>query len=83
MAKAASLLGRFWSLAQQPTNRAVLSWIGGAVAAVLMALWTVYVYLAPPNKSEPSIQANCGGVAAGRDISGSSVRAGDCIQPPK
>jgi hypothetical protein len=83
MAKTKSFLGNLWSFARQPTNRAVLSWIGGGIVTVAVALWTVFIYLAPPNKSEPSVQANCGGVVVGRDISGSNVQAGDCVQAPK
>jgi hypothetical protein len=83
MAKTKSFLGNVWSFARQPTNRAVLSWIGGGIVAVAVAPSTVFIYLIPQNKSEPSAQANCGGVVAGRDISGSNVRVGDCTQTPK
>jgi hypothetical protein len=82
MATTKSFLENLWSLARQPTNRAGLSWIGGGIVAVAVALWTVFIYFAPPNKSEPSVQASCGGVVAGRDIS-SNVQAGDCAQTPK
>jgi hypothetical protein len=82
MAKPQSFLGNLWSFARHPSNRAVLSWIGAGIAAVAVALWTVFIYLAPP-KSEPGVRADCGGVAAGRDIKGSDIQAGNCIQTPK
>jgi hypothetical protein len=74
MAKAASLRSSLWSFVRRPANWAV-------IVGVVTALWAVFVYLVPPH--ERSVQSNCGGIAVGRDITGSSVRAGDCIQTPK
>jgi hypothetical protein len=83
MAETKSSLRAFWSFIRQQGNRAILSWAAGGLVALAGAMWAVFVYLAPPNKSPTGAHADCGAVAAGRDISGSSVSAGNCTQNPK
>jgi hypothetical protein len=80
-----------WNFLRSDKNRAVLGWVGGGVAAVIGALWAAFVYLVPPSKSgspATSIEARCGGVAVGGNVSGSTITAGgvtgaDCAPKPK
>jgi hypothetical protein len=80
-----------WNFFRNDKNRAVLGWIGGGVVAIIGALWAVFVYLVPPSKSGPppaSVEARCGGVAVGGNVSGSTINAGgvtgaDCAPKPK
>jgi hypothetical protein len=63
-------------------NRALLGWIGGGIAAVIGALWTAFVYFHPASGEKPSppqkqIEAECGSVAIGGDVSGATVTAGN------
>jgi hypothetical protein len=54
-------------------NQAVLSWIGGGIVAVATGIWAVVKFIAKsgdqkPSK-QPSVNADHGSIAAGRDIS--------------
>src|SRR5436853_3484399 len=58
-------------------NQQVLGWLGGGLVVAATGLWAAFVYFFPPVKSpeakspEPlpsSVQANCGGIAIGRDV---------------
>ena len=78
-------------------NHQVLGWLAGGLVVAATGLWSVFVYFFPPVKStegtspEPtplSVQANCGGIAIGRDVTGSTITAGtttnsDCAPKPK
>ena len=86
-----------WGLLRDKRNQQVLSWLGGGVIVAATALWAAFVYFFPPGKSPeaksleptpPSVQANCGGIAIGRDVTGSTITAGtttnsDCAPKPK
>jgi hypothetical protein len=70
-------------------NRALLGWIGGGLVVLATGLWAVYVrfYPAPEAKHGPpqkQIEAECGSVAVGGDVSGATITAGssgDCAKP--
>jgi hypothetical protein len=75
-------------------NQATLTWLGGGVAIAAGGLWTAFVYFFPPqsaSKSAPApvaVEANCGGVAVGGNVSGGTITAGDaanadCAPQPK
>jgi hypothetical protein len=76
-------------------NQQVLGWLGGGLVVLATGLWATFVYFFPPVKEakspEPtpaSAQANCGGIAIGRDVTGSTITAGttinsDCAPKPK
>ncbi len=68
-------------------NRALLGWIGGGIAAVIGALWTAFVYLHSVSGEKPKapvgVEAECGSVAIGGDVSGATITAhssGDCAK---
>jgi hypothetical protein len=71
-------------------NRALLGWIGAGLAVVIGAIWTVFVYLHPspgekPSQPQKQIEADCGSVAIGGDVSGATITAGssgDCPKKP-
>jgi hypothetical protein len=53
-------------------NQAVLGWIGGGVVAVVTGIWAVVKFIAKNDDqkpSKPSVNADRGSIAAGRDIS--------------
>jgi hypothetical protein len=85
---------KLWSFLRQKRNREVLGWVGGGLVVVAAGLWAVIVYVFPPSSSPSkssegaATSANCGGVAVGGNVSGSTVTAGnatgsDCSQKPK
>ncbi len=71
--------GRIWQFVRDPVNFAVLVAIAGGAWAVL-----VYFHPAPEAKSPPAekqIEADCGSVAIGGDVTGATITAGssgDC-----
>jgi hypothetical protein len=71
-------------------NRAVLGRIGGGLAIVIGAIWTVFVYFHPApdekSKAQAGVKAECGSVAFGGDVIGGTITAsnsGDCPKPAK
>jgi hypothetical protein len=65
-------------------NRQVLGWLGGGLVVAVAGLWVAFVYFVPHQ-----IQANCGSVAVGGNISGgatitaSSTANPDCAPKAK
>jgi hypothetical protein len=86
-----------WGFLRDKRNQQVLSWLGGGLVVVATGLWVAFIYFFPapkspeaksPEPTPPSVQANCGGIAIGRDVSGSTITAGtttnsDCGSKPK
>jgi TIR domain len=77
-----------WVFLRQKKNREVLAWIGGGLVVVAAGLWAIFVYVFPPKKDGSDVQANCGGVAVGGNVSGSTITAGapmnsNCSTKPK
>jgi hypothetical protein len=74
-----------WKFLRNKSNREVLGWIGGGLVVVCGAAWAVFVFLYTPTKSSPTpaapatVQADCGGVAIGGDVAGSTVTAGSSV----
>jgi hypothetical protein len=70
-------------------NRALLAWIGGGLAVAAGGLWAVFVHFYPSPEAKPGppqkqIEAECGSVAIGGDVSGATITAGsagDCPKP--
>jgi Effector-associated domain 1 len=65
-------------------NHEVLGWLGGGLVVAVAVLWA-FIYFLPAVKSpeaksrEPtpsSVQANCGGVAVGGNVTGATITAG-------
>jgi hypothetical protein len=70
---------QLWSFLRLKRNREVLAWIGGGLTAVIIGLWTAFVYFSDTPKtppSSPSVQASCGSVGVGGNVSGSTITAG-------
>jgi hypothetical protein len=62
--------------------------IGGGLAGVVGGLWTAFVYFFPapehkPNSLQKQIEAECGSVAVGGDVSGATITAGSTGNCPK
>jgi hypothetical protein len=82
-----------WSFLSNKDNREVLGWAGGGLVVVAAGLWAVIVYVFPPvatsaSKASSGVEANCGSVAVGGNVSGSVVTTGnatssDCSRKPK
>ena len=71
---------KLWSFLGQKRNREVLSWVGGGAVVVAAGFWAIMTYLYPPSsgsapKSSANIEANCGSVAVGGNVTGSTVTA--------
>jgi hypothetical protein len=76
------MLGRIWQFVKDPVNFAVIAAIAGGAWAVF-----VYFHTTPDAKSPPvqkQIEADCGSVAIGGDVTGATITAGsngDCPKP--
>jgi TIR domain len=75
-----SVINRLRDFIYQKRNRVVLGWLGGGLAFAATVLWVAFVYFFPPQKSaEPrptDVQANCGGVAVGGNVTGTTITTG-------
>ncbi len=92
-----TVMNALWRFLRDRRNQQVLGWLGGGLVAAATGLWALFVYFLPPGKSPeatssgptpPSVKANCGGIAIGRDVTGSTITAGtttnaDCAPKPK
>jgi hypothetical protein len=72
-----------WGFLRDKRNQQVLGWLGGGLVVVATGLWAAFVYFFPLGKSpeakspEPvSVQADHGGIAIGRDVTGSTITTG-------
>jgi len=80
---------KIWQLLQDEKNQRMLTLIGGGLAIVIGGLWTAFVYFFPtpehkPNPPQKQIEADCGSVAIGGDVSGATITSGssgDCPKP--
>jgi hypothetical protein len=76
------MLGRIWQFLKEPANLAVITAIGAGA-------WAAFVYFHPAPEAKPSpvqkkIEADCGSVAIGGDVTGATITAGsngDCPKP--
>jgi hypothetical protein len=78
-------MGKLWIFLQKrKSTREVIALIVSVVFPLVVAGWAIFTYVFPPDKPgavspTPTVRAAPGGVAAGRDISDSTVNIG---QPP-
>jgi hypothetical protein len=75
------MLGSIWRFLKEPANLAVLTAIGAGA-------WAVFVYFHPAPEAKPppihkQIEADCGSVAIGGDVSGATITAGNSGDCPK
>jgi hypothetical protein len=78
-----------WQFLQDEKNQRMLTLIGGGLVVAVGGLWTAFVsfYPAPeakPGPAQKQIEAECGSVAIGGDVSGATITAGnsgDCPKP--
>jgi hypothetical protein len=69
-----SVMNRLWEFLCEKRNRVVLGWLGGGLVVAATGLWAAFVYLFPPKATD--VQANCGGVAVGGNVTGTTITAG-------
>ncbi|QBR71503.1 hypothetical protein CU048_09675 [Beijerinckiaceae bacterium] len=89
LTKDEAMPNRLWVFLKSEDNQKLLGWIGGGLALIAGGLWAVFVYFFPapqtkPNPPQKHIEADCGSVAIGGDVSGTSITAGnsgDCPKP--
>ena len=86
-----------WGFLRDKRNQQVLSWLAGGLVVAVTGLWAAFVYFFPAPKSpeakspEPtpaSVQANCGSIAIGGNVTGATITGGattnlDCPPKPK
>lgn len=86
------MIKRFWKWLATKSNRESIALIGGGAAVVVGGLWTAFVFWSPKHQNAPStsvtIDARCGGVGIGGNVSGTTITAGsagaaDCSTKPK
>ena len=81
-------LSLVWKFLSKDKNRAVLGWLGAGVVVVIGALWAAFVYFMPaskPGSPATDVEANCGSVAAGGNVTGTTITAtgAGCARKPK
>jgi hypothetical protein len=70
------MLSSIWDFLKDGSNQAVLSWIGGGIAAVAAGIWAIVKLVAKNGEhkpSKPSVTADRGSVASGGDIKSSPI----------
>src|SRR5260370_28555485 len=81
-----TVMKALWRFLRDKRNQQVFGWLGGGLVVAATGLWAAFVYFFPPGKSPettsaeptpPSVQSNCGGIAIGRDVTGSTITAGN------
>lgn len=72
-----------WRFIRQRRNREVLGWLGGGLVVAAAGLWAAIVYFFPahnsPEAKPGNVEAHCGGVAIGGNVTGTSITAGATI----
>jgi hypothetical protein len=66
------MLSSIWDFLKDGSNQAILSWIGGGIAAITAGIWAVVKFTAKNGDQKQSrlgVGADHGSMAAGRDIS--------------
>lgn len=77
-----------WEFLRQKRNREVLGWLGGGLVVAATGLWAATVYFFPAEPLASNVQANCGGVAIGGSVTGTTITGGattssDCSSKPQ
>jgi hypothetical protein len=75
------MLGRIWRFLKEPANLAAITAIGAGA-------WAAFIYFHPapevkPPPAQKQIEADCGSVAIGGDVSGTTITAGSIGDCPK
>ena len=85
-------MNSLWRFLRDKRNQQVLGWVGGGLVAAVTGLWGAFVYFFPspesPATKSPTVQANCGAVAIGGNVTGATIATGtttnsDCASKPK
>lgn len=75
----------FWNFIQNKSNRDRLAWLGGGAVVVIAGLWTAFIYFYPSKHDEHhdagNAVANCGGIAVGGNVTGSTITTGQATDP--
>jgi hypothetical protein len=84
----AVMWNRIWQFLQDDKNQRMLTLIGGGLAVVIGGFWAAFVYFFPapeakPGPAQKQIEAECGSVAIGGDVSGATITAGSTGNCPK
>jgi hypothetical protein len=82
-----------WGFLRDKRNQQGLGWLGGGLVVAVTGLWVVVFSPTlkapePHSSAMPTVQANCGGVAIGGSVSGSTITGGattssDCTGRPE
>ena len=66
-----------WSFLGSKKNRDIITWVAGGLAAVIVALWTAFVYFHPPKidagDGKGGVSASHGGVSVGGNVTNSTI----------
>ena len=79
---------KIWQFLQDEKNQRMLTLVGGGLVVVVGGLWTAFVYFfpAPEAKSgspQNRIEADCGSVAVGGDVTGATITTSSSGNCPK
>lgn len=63
-------LQTLWAFLSDPDNQQTLAWLGGGLVVFAVGLWAVikFFFARSPGSGTPSIKADRGAIAAGRDV---------------
>ena len=79
-----TLVRTLWRFLRQEKNRQLLGWLGGGVVILAGGLWAAVTFFYSPHPALQAPDVNVeapGGVAAGRDISGSMITVHPTVPP--
>jgi hypothetical protein len=69
----------WWAWLGEAHHQQILKFVGGAIAALAVALWTVFTFFYSPQTPDPAsdepprVSADEGSVAVGGDVKGSTI----------
>jgi hypothetical protein len=84
-------MGSVWAFLRKPSNRLLLSWLGGGAVVIVGGIWAVVTYVWPAHEAPTAVCADQG-IAIGGNVSGSKLNnkiaggtttAGPCVNSTK
>jgi hypothetical protein len=65
-------MGSVWRFLRKPSNRLLLSWLGGGAVVIVGGIWAVVTYVWPAREAPTAVCADRG-IAIGGNVSGSKL----------
>jgi hypothetical protein len=84
-------MGAVWAFLRNPSNRRLLSWLGGGAVVIVGGVWAVVTYVWPAHEAPTAVCAdqaiviggNVSGSKINNKVAGGTASAGPCITDTK